>query len=75
MNDFIIKVFAGVGIGCLLLILGPLLGGVFGWFFAMVFDDSFRVLCQVLRIEATGFQVGAALGFAGAFLRTSVSKV
>lgn len=75
MNDLIVKIFASAGIAVLLLILGPLLGGVFGWLFAAVFDDSFRTLCAILRIEATGFQVGAALGFAGAFLRTTVSKI
>lgn len=75
MNAFIVKMFAGIGVGVVLLILGPLVGGVIGWFFALVFDDSFRVLCAILRVEATGFEMGAALGFAGAFLRTTVSKV
>lgn len=75
MNDLIVKIFAGVAVSALVLILGPLVGGVLGWVFAAVFDDSFRTLCAILRVEATGFEVGAALGFAGAFLRTTVSKV
>lgn len=59
-----------------LTILAPLVGGIGGWIFAFVFDDSFAALMALLRWDASGFEAGAALAFLGAFLKAGarVSK-
>lgn len=52
---------------CLLLVVMPVVGGIGGWLFAWVFEDSFNALLRLLRIQVTGFELGAALAFLGAF--------
>lgn len=65
--------FAG-GVLFLLLILAPTFGGIGGWVFSLVFNDTFASLQEFLGTDANGFQIGAALAFVGAFLKSTVSN-
>lgn len=49
----------------------PIMGAIGGWLFAGLFPESFQVLLDILRVDATGVEVGLALGFVGAFLAIS----
>ena len=78
MIEGISKVIGGaVGVAVimfLMLLVYPFFGGVAGWVFAWIFDESFLKLVELLNVEATGWQVGAILGFVGEFFRTTVSN-
>ncbi len=63
------SVIGVIGLVFLVMILAPFIGGVVGWLFAWVFPKSFDTALALLRVDATGFQLGAALGFIGALLR------
>jgi len=72
MNKFIetiVLAFGGVGVLFVLLLFAPFVGGIAGWVFAWIFEDSFKALMRLLHWNATGFEVGAALAFIGAFLK------
>ena len=57
-------------VGALLLfLLMPVVGGAAGWVFAIIFEDSFAALQGLLHTDASGFQIGAALGFVASFFR------
>ena len=73
MQDVITAWLTAMVLACLSVFIGPLIGGVFGWVFALIFDESFATLQRLLRVDASGFQMGAALGFVAGFLRTKVS--
>lgn len=77
--DTILKMFgvAVVFVGGIFLILplGTLFGGIAGWMVGMFFGDTILGIAGQLGIKGvTMFQLGAFLGFVGAFLRTTVSS-
>lgn len=58
-------------------ILGTLVGGFMGWVVGMFFADEIIGFLARLGADTVGltmWQVGAAMGFFGSFLRTTVSK-
>ena len=78
MTDFLERVvkwtggaFLGFGVFFIVVIIAPIVGGVGGWIFAWVFKDSFAALQALLHWQATGFEVGAALGFIGSYLKNT----
>ena len=63
---------AGAGVLVLTCLAGAFFGGVGGYIFALVFDDSFAVFVEWGGIPTTsGFEVGAVLGFLGGFFKST----
>lgn len=65
----IVYTVGGTAVLFILLLLAPLAGGIGGWIFAWIFEDSFAALTRLLHWDVTGFQAGAALAFIGSFLK------
>ena len=63
-----------IGALFLVIILGTLMGGVAGWTVGLVFTDTIAALKLALGLAVTDFELGAMLGFVGAFFRASISK-
>jgi len=82
MADALEKLLLALGAGVLVLglililvpigtLLGAIAGWVVGWFFG---DTILHVLAQGGLRDISMWQLGAALGFIGGFLRTTVSR-
>ena len=54
--------------------LSTLFGGFGGWVVGIVVPSAVDVVREIVGVECTDFQLGAAFGFMGSFLKTSVSK-
>ena len=67
--DAIAGIVAVVLTFLVMVLLMPLLGGICGWLFAIVFDATFAELQGFLGVGASGFEMGAALGFVSSFFR------
>ncbi len=79
MNDFARIIGATLFISATLLVLAPLnalLGAFAGWSVSLFFGDSIlNTLRSVgLPTDVSMWQLGAAMGFVGSFLRTSVTQ-
>lgn len=55
-------------------IASTLMGGVVGWCVGVVFPFVAATLNQLAGTELTAFEVGAVLGFVGAFFRSVSSS-
>jgi hypothetical protein len=56
------------------ILFSALFGGVVGWVVGFVFPFVIEALNQVSGLSLTGFEMGATLGFFGAFFRTNVTN-
>lgn len=68
--------FAFAGLVFLVPILGVLFGAFSGWVVGLFFTDTILGFLARLGVDTDGlavWQVGAAMGFLGGFLKTSVS--
>ena len=55
-------------------IASTVIGGVVGWCVDLVFPFVPATLNSLMGTQLTGFEVGAVLGFVGAFFRNSSTK-
>lgn len=68
---------AGVVIAFIAPLVGVLIGAFMGWVVGLFFTDTIIGFLTRVGVDTVGlavWQVGAAMGFLGSFLRTSVSK-
>lgn len=60
----------------IIIILGPLVGGVAGWVVGLLFGEIILSIAGQLGIKGvTMFQLGAFLGFIGSFLKSPPTKL
>lgn len=77
MERILTMFLAGLGLAFIAPVLGTLIGAFMGLIVGVFFGDSimgFLAAIGVATANLTMWQVGAAMGFLGSFLRTSVSK-
>lgn len=77
MERILTMFLAGLGLAFIAPILGTLIGAFMGLVVGVFFGGSimgFLTAIGVATADLTMWQVGAAMGFLGSFLRTSVSK-
>lgn len=79
MSDFSRIIGAAVAFAGMIVLIAPLnalLGAFAGWTVSLFWGDSILVTLRSVGLppEVTMWQLGAALGFVGAFLRTTVSQ-
>ena len=58
-------------------VLGTLIGAFMGWVVGLFFGDTILTFLGAAGVNIAGmtmWQVGAAMGFLGSFLRTTISK-
>jgi hypothetical protein len=55
-------------------IAGTVIGGIVGWVVGAVFPFVPNTINQLAGTELTAFEVGAVLGFVGAFFRSSSTQ-
>lgn len=78
MNDFLKVIGAAVAFAGLIVVIAPLnvlLGAFAGWTVSLFWGDSILITLRSVGLppEVSMWQLGAALGFVGSFLRTSVT--
>lgn len=69
----------GIALGAGILIffaclLSTVIGGILGWVVGLVFPFVIVSLNTVLGLSLSGFQMGAVLGFVGAFFRNAAQS-
>lgn len=57
-----------------IILLSTLFGGVVGWVVGFVFPFVIEALNQVSGLSLTAFEMGATLGFFGAFFRSNLTS-
>lgn len=70
----LIAILGGVALLFLGALLNTLVGAFAGWVVGLVFDDSMRLLAEVLNVKAAPYQLGAIFGFIGGFFRSSLTS-
>lgn len=77
MEKIIASALAVLGLAFIMPILGTLIGAFMGLIVGLFFGQTildFLAAVGVNTVGMTMWQVGAAMGFLGSFLRTTVSK-
>lgn len=75
------KALAAVGLTLVMILVIPILGSFFGalsgWAVSLVWNDAIIGFLSRIGVDTNGltlWQVGAAMGFLGGFLKTTVHK-
>jgi hypothetical protein len=77
MEKIILGSFAFLGLVFLIPLLGCLFGSFSGWVVGLVFEEEVIGFLRRLGADTDGlttWQVGAAMGFFGGFLKTSIAS-
>jgi hypothetical protein len=81
-NDVIAAIIIAIGAAAgvaamffLAIIMGTIGGAITGWVVGLLFSDTILGIFAALGIKGFAmWQIGAFLGFVGAFFRTSITK-
>jgi hypothetical protein len=77
MEKLVYGFCVGIVIAFVAPLCGVLIGAFMGWVVGLFFGDTILSFLARVGVDTAGlavWQVGAAMGFLGSFLRTSVSK-
>lgn len=77
MEKILATFFAAIVIAFIAPLFGVLIGAFMGWVVGLFFSATILDFLSRVGVETAGlalWQVGAAMGFLGSFLRTSVTK-
>ena len=77
MEKLLAAFFTGIVIAFVAPVLGTLIGAFMGWVVGIFFGNTIMAFLAAIGVKVAGltmWQVGAAMGFLGSFLRTTVSK-
>lgn len=77
MEKLITSTLAVIALAFLLPVLGTLIGAFMGWVVGLFFGETILAFLAAVGVTTSGlsmWQVGAAMGFLGSFLRTTISR-
>lgn len=77
MEKLVLTILAGIAIAFIAPVLGTLIGAFMGWVVGLFFGETILAFLAAVGVKTAGlamWQVGAAMGFLGSFLRTTVSR-
>jgi hypothetical protein len=77
MEKIVASFLAVIAIAFIAPLAGVLIGSFTGWVVGLVFSETILSFLSRFGVDTAGlavWQIGAAMGFLGSFLRTTVSK-